>query len=493
MDQSFDPGASLLLVDLDDKHPAESDDLVLDDWLGGLISEGADVSDFPDDTVTSVMQKSGARDFPSAASTPDLMTAAAGFAAPSELRNRQVGPLRTAFSLGDLQALQNAPQAQWSRYAARPRLESVPEAGVEFQGLLPPVDVAPQFHAAQAPMPGTSEATDMQTYSMQPAYCGGMPSVNCGLQAPPTNLPPGYLPMYYPQHNPSMLGDQSRNWQPYHSLGMPADQLGLQCHPLHNRLPPQGFPELTHTTGSVYTAAAMQFLPNAGSSYNPALPQPSREQIPSTHAMNPMNPLATCMDDPSAMYMASRLPLRKSQSAVELNSWRAALPDGDPSLTPGSAADLASENFKVGKLTAEERLQKILRYRQKRHDRNFKRVVKYQCRKTLADSRPRVRGRFARNDDPQSILPHQFKKVLKAKDNSGSSCQYDNCTEQAESVKKEENGSNTSVSVGPVGPSAQDWSLLGFEGHFQQFQANHLSGMSNEKLGAASCGMPVLL
>jgi hypothetical protein len=43
---------------------------------------------------------------------------------------------------------------------------------------------------------------------------------------------------------------------------------------------------------------------------------------------------------------------------------------------------------------------KIMRYRQKRDLRNFNRTVKYQCRKSLADMRPRVKGRFARNDDP---------------------------------------------------------------------------------------------
>ncbi|KXZ53634.1 hypothetical protein GPECTOR_6g551 [Gonium pectorale] len=69
----------------------------------------------------------------------------------------------------------------------------------------------------------------------------------------------------------------------------------------------------------------------------------------------------------------------------------------------------------IGRLTAEERLQRILRYRTKRAQRNFNREIKYQCRKTLADSRPRVGGRFARNDDPNSVLPHQTKKAQRIK------------------------------------------------------------------------------
>ncbi|KAL4592548.1 hypothetical protein LXL04_005548 [Taraxacum kok-saghyz] len=57
-------------------------------------------------------------------------------------------------------------------------------------------------------------------------------------------------------------------------------------------------------------------------------------------------------------------------------------------------------NFKVGRYNAEERKEKIMRYRAKRTQRNFNKTIKYACRKTLADNRPRIRGRFARNDEP---------------------------------------------------------------------------------------------
>ncbi|XP_058101456.1 uncharacterized protein LOC131245784 isoform X2 [Magnolia sinica] len=55
--------------------------------------------------------------------------------------------------------------------------------------------------------------------------------------------------------------------------------------------------------------------------------------------------------------------------------------------------------FKVGRLSVEERKEKIHRYLKKRNERNFSKKIKYACRKTLADSRPRVRGRFAKNDE----------------------------------------------------------------------------------------------
>ncbi|KAD4384674.1 hypothetical protein E3N88_24842 [Mikania micrantha] len=74
-----------------------------------------------------------------------------------------------------------------------------------------------------------------------------------------------------------------------------------------------------------------------------------------------------------------------------------------------------ANNFKVGRYNAEERKEKILKYRAKRTQRNFNKTIKYACRKTLADNRPRIRGRFARNDEPgelpinnESMTFHQY-------------------------------------------------------------------------------------
>ncbi|KAJ8467803.1 hypothetical protein OPV22_030355 [Ensete ventricosum] len=73
---------------------------------------------------------------------------------------------------------------------------------------------------------------------------------------------------------------------------------------------------------------------------------------------------------------------------------------GKPALLPASDIPIMDETaFKVGRLSVEERKEKIHRYMKKRNERNFSKKIKYACRKTLADSRPRVRGRFARNDE----------------------------------------------------------------------------------------------
>ncbi|KAK9123694.1 hypothetical protein Sjap_013296 [Stephania japonica] len=68
---------------------------------------------------------------------------------------------------------------------------------------------------------------------------------------------------------------------------------------------------------------------------------------------------------------------------------------------------------KVGRYSAEERKERIERYRSKRHHRNFNKKIKYACRKTLADSRPRIRGRFAKNDEIEEISQAKWCQLSK--------------------------------------------------------------------------------
>ncbi|RDX73485.1 Zinc finger protein CONSTANS-LIKE 4, partial [Mucuna pruriens] len=72
-------------------------------------------------------------------------------------------------------------------------------------------------------------------------------------------------------------------------------------------------------------------------------------------------------------------------------------------MSPTEAPLLEDSNCKIGRYSAEERKERISKYRAKRTQRNFNKTIKYACRKTLADNRPRIRGRFARNDEVSEI------------------------------------------------------------------------------------------
>ncbi|KAF5751508.1 hypothetical protein HS088_TW02G00522 [Tripterygium wilfordii] len=71
-----------------------------------------------------------------------------------------------------------------------------------------------------------------------------------------------------------------------------------------------------------------------------------------------------------------------------------------------SESPLSSESYEIIEsmskacpYSPEEKKERIERYKTKRTQRNFNKKIKYECRKTLADSRPRIRGRFARNEE----------------------------------------------------------------------------------------------
>lgn len=75
---------------------------------------------------------------------------------------------------------------------------------------------------------------------------------------------------------------------------------------------------------------------------------------------------------------------------------------------PGNTANVQAPCERlvtISDLKTEERKQKLSRYRKKKIKRNFGRKIKYACRKALADSQPRVRGRFAKIEECDLLKP----------------------------------------------------------------------------------------
>ncbi|XP_073009194.1 uncharacterized protein [Typha latifolia] len=94
----------------------------------------------------------------------------------------------------------------------------------------------------------------------------------------------------------------------------------------------------------------------------------------------------------------SASPMRRVSSTGDLQGINGLVASGESCiLERGAVAG------RVGRYSAEERKERIERYRCKRRQRNFHKKITYACRKTLADSRPRVRGRFARNGEAEVV------------------------------------------------------------------------------------------
>jgi hypothetical protein len=65
----------------------------------------------------------------------------------------------------------------------------------------------------------------------------------------------------------------------------------------------------------------------------------------------------------------------------------------------GIGGDYDSGSVKIGAYTREERQILIEKFRAKKKRRVWRKQIKYDCRKRLADTRPRVKGRFVSRKD----------------------------------------------------------------------------------------------
>ncbi|KAM0900906.1 hypothetical protein ACQ4PT_020325 [Festuca glaucescens] len=128
------------------------------------------------------------------------------------------------------------------------------------------------------------------------------------------------------------------------------------------------------------------------------------------------SPSSSCGD----LYeFTSSCPVRRVFSTGDLQGMNGSSPvqSGD---SCGQDAGGGPFSQKVGRYSAEERKERVERYRLKRHQRNFTKKITYACRKSLADSRPRVKGRFARNGETEA----ENYDEREASDNSYDYCGY---------------------------------------------------------------------
>lgn len=87
---------------------------------------------------------------------------------------------------------------------------------------------------------------------------------------------------------------------------------------------------------------------------------------------------------------AHRLLHKPSGSLTYLSSTAANVP------TLEEYPAICNKNGRIGVYTKEERVVLIARYRAKRNRRVWKKKIRYECRKDLADKRSRVKGRFVK-------------------------------------------------------------------------------------------------
>ncbi|KAK4481636.1 hypothetical protein RD792_012542 [Penstemon davidsonii] len=72
-----------------------------------------------------------------------------------------------------------------------------------------------------------------------------------------------------------------------------------------------------------------------------------------------------------------------------------------------SSVDM-SGNIQSSPVLGMDREARVLRYKEKRKNRKFEKTIRYASRKAYAETRPRIKGRFAKRTDSESDMDRIF-------------------------------------------------------------------------------------
>ncbi|KAJ0984999.1 hypothetical protein J5N97_003355 [Dioscorea zingiberensis] len=79
---------------------------------------------------------------------------------------------------------------------------------------------------------------------------------------------------------------------------------------------------------------------------------------------------------------------------------------GEVGVVPEAAAEVSGGGGSGREMTARmDREARVMRYREKRKSRRFEKTIRYASRKAYAETRPRIKGRFAKRTDVAEPVP----------------------------------------------------------------------------------------
>lgn len=88
------------------------------------------------------------------------------------------------------------------------------------------------------------------------------------------------------------------------------------------------------------------------------------------------------------------------------------VPDGSYGGGGGAMADVTNpygSGGRAGNPAAQmDREARVMRYREKRKNRRFEKTIRYASRKAYAETRPRIKGRFAKRTEIEAEVDHIY-------------------------------------------------------------------------------------
>nr|XP_027126250.1 uncharacterized protein LOC113742579 [Coffea arabica] len=145
----------------------------------------------------------------------------------------------------------------------------------------------------------------------------------------------------------------------------------------------------TNYNSSYYSSPTS--LTSYESNYNANLMQRSISSHSLLHRNN-VEGFSALVSSPTACYDSETSPFRKVFSAGDLEGMTPKQHSRRADSSLANEYSIIESMSKACRYSPEEKKERIERYRSKRNLRNFNKKIKYECRKTLADSRPASEG-----------------------------------------------------------------------------------------------------
>ncbi|KAJ3679215.1 hypothetical protein LUZ60_017226 [Juncus effusus] len=100
---------------------------------------------------------------------------------------------------------------------------------------------------------------------------------------------------------------------------------------------------------------------------------------------------------------------KPTYSSFTVNSFSPSMSSSEVGVVP----DVTKPPITIKPEPAVDREARLMRYREKRKNRKFEKTIRYASRKAYAETRPRIKGRFAkRTDTPESEPEEQFERMF---------------------------------------------------------------------------------
>mmetsp|Transcript_11047 Transcript_11047/g.14436 ORF Transcript_11047/g.14436 Transcript_11047/m.14436 type:complete len:484 (+) Transcript_11047:461-1912(+) len=161
------------------------------------------------------------------------------------------------------------------------------------------------------------------------------------------------------------------------------------------------------TTQSTKPSIVRSAVPQQLHSYVHSVPSTSNRHSKSSNSSNTNNPILTSSELQSSSRHRENhtsTSTNPSSSSLQITNSVATQNSSNSLLFDATQFELINKGGRIGIYLPEARRERIAKFHRKRKNRIWRKRIKYDCRKKLADSRPRVKGRFVKRSEMDDLV-----------------------------------------------------------------------------------------